>query len=265
MSFTRYVMNTANDYPRGNPLIQKSYLKLIPAVLIVLLSSLACFPGMDIDFLSDLLPGRNRDGSTTSGTIDWVIEDCFCSGLEAPINQDRSRASRLSGGLEIPTVDGERVQLEPSAQLACVQEQEVDLADLGLSEYFESDARGWIRYQTRIYRFPDPEQAARYIQVQESFLAENPVFCEEDPYCTVTALDFSEDHFLYITETEEAFNSQRHYQSGVLLGLHRIGEDVLAAEIRVYHPAVNPGDSWARDALVRLANCHGLSNLRGDW
>ncbi len=246
-------------------MIQKWYLKLIPAVLIILLSSLACFPGMDIDFLSDLFPGRNRDGSTLSETRDWVLEDCNCGSLEVPLNADRSRASKLSGGLEISTLDGESVQLEPSAQLVCVREQEVDLEDLGWAEYFESDARGWIRYQTRIYHFPDQEQAARYIQVQESFLAENPGICEEDPYCTVTALDFSQDHFQYSTETEAADNSQRHYQSGMLLGLLQTADGVLAAELEVYHPALNAGGSWAEDALFNLALCHGVSDLAREW
>lgn len=220
---------------------------------------------MDIDFLSDLLPGRDQDGSKISETRDWVLEDCSCGGLEAPLNQDRSRASKLSGGLEVSTMDGEIIQLEPSAQLVCVREQEVDLADPGWADLFESDARGWIRYQTRLYRFPDRAQAGRYIQIQETFWAENPGFCEEDPYCTVTALDFSGDHFLYVAETETADDSQRYYQSGMLLGLHQTADSVVAAELEVYHPALKPGDSWAQDALFNLALCHGLSDLGGDW
>ncbi len=242
-----------------------TYRRLLLAAVVLAAASLACFPGMDIDFLSDLLPGRDQDASSISKYRDWDLEDCFCGGLEAPLNQDRSHASKLNGGLEISTPDGESVQLEPGAQLVCVREQEVDLADLGWAEYFEVDARGWIRYQTRIYHFPDREQAARYIQVQETFWAENPGYCEEDPYCTVTALDFSENHFLYSTETEAADNSQRHYQSGVLLGLHQTADGVLAAELEVYHPALNPGDSWAEDALFNLVLCHGLSDLSDDW
>jgi hypothetical protein len=81
----------------------------------------------------------------------------------------------------------------------------------------------------------------------------------------VTALDFSENHFQYSTETEAADNSQRRYQSGVLLGLHQTPDGVLAAELEVYHPALHAGESWARNELYALALCHGLSDLTGDW